>query len=541
MSIARTTSGPSSATSLVIRDITKSYDTRVILDGIDLTVHPGQRVGLVGENGAGKSTLIRIVTGREPADGGEVVTPDDLGYLAQDSGLDLSATVGQVLKEALAPLHDAVRRLEVLAADLTDPAVAQEYDDVLSWATMHDAWDADRRAAIAAQRLGLEKIEPDRIVSELSGGQRTRLALAALLTRQPECVVLDEPTNHLDDDALDFLESQLIQLPGIVLVASHDRVFLDRACTAVVDLDPAHLGTDGDGGRRFTGNYTAYLGHKRASRRRWEEAFLEQQEELNLLRAKTKTTNLDIAHNRGPRDNDKFIYKFKGANVQTAVRHRIRDAEQKIALIERELIPKPPAPLEFSGSFEAKQAGSVSVRDLVVRDRVSIPRLDVGPSEHLLITGPNGCGKSTLLAVLAGRIAADAGSINVQARRVGFLEQDVVFAEPRRTPREEYDAAAGPLVPLGDLGLLHPRDLGRPIGDLSEGQQRRLTVALIIARQPDLLLLDEVTNHLSLSLVEELESALVTTPATVIVASHDRWLRRRWVGTTLPLAAAVPR
>ncbi|KNX38517.1 ABC-F family ATP-binding cassette domain-containing protein [Luteipulveratus halotolerans] len=523
------------STSLVIRDLSKTYDTRPVLDGVDLVVSPGQRVGLVGENGAGKSTLIRIVTGREQPDGGEVTAPDDLGYLAQDSGLDPTSTVGQVLTDALAPLHDGVRRMEQLAADLTAPGAAEEYDALLTWAQQHDAWDADRRAEMAARRLGLATVDRDQLVRELSGGQRTRLALAALLTRQPECVVLDEPTNHLDDDALNFLETQLNSLPGIVLVASHDRVFLDRVCTAVVDLDPSHLGTDGEGGRRFTGNYTGYLAHKRDSRRRWEEAFVAQRDELNELQGRTRTTDLDIAHNRGPRDNDKFIYAFKGQNVQATVRRRIRDAEQRIAAIERDLIPKPPAPLEFSGSFASQRAGSVRARHLVVPHRLRLDRLDVDAGEHLLVTGPNGCGKSTLLAVLAGRLAAE-GDLVVQARRVGLLEQDVAFADPQRTPREVYDAAAPDAArPLGALGLIHPRDLGRPVGDLSQGQQRRLAVAVLIARRPDLLLLDEPTNHLSLALVDDLEDALATTRATVVIASHDRWLRQRWTGSHLSM------
>ncbi|MDF8265958.1 ABC-F family ATP-binding cassette domain-containing protein [Luteipulveratus flavus] len=519
--------------SLVVRDLSKSYDTRLVLDGIDLVVSPGQRVGLIGENGAGKSTLIRIVAGLERPDGGEVTTPPDLGHLAQDSGLDTSSTVGEVLTDALAPLHGAVRRMEELAVDLTAAGAAEEYDALLTWAQLHDAWDADRRAEVAARRLGLAAVERDRPVGELSGGQRTRLALAALLTRRPECLVLDEPTNHLDDDALDFLESQLVSLPGVVLVASHDRVFLDRVCTAVVDLDPAHLGTDGEGGRRFTGSYTTYLTHKRDSRRRWEEAFEAQRDELNALRVRTRTTNLDIAHNRPPRDNDKFIYGFKGQNVQTTIRRRIRDAEQRIAAIERELVPKPPAPLEFSGSFSADRAGSIRARSLQVPGRVALARLDVAAGEHLLVTGPNGCGKSTLLAVLAGRLATE-GDLVVQASRVGLLEQDVAFPDPRRTSREVYDDAA-PARPLSDLGLIHPRDVNRPVGDLSQGQQRRLALAVLIARRPDLLLLDEPTNHLSLALVDDLEDALGATPATVVIASHDRWLRRRWEGSHLAM------
>ena len=276
------------APSLVVRDVRKSYPDRLVLDGLDLVATPGQRVGLIGENGSGKSTLIRLVAGIEQPDHGTITTPSDLGYLAQDSGLDPTDTVGDVLTKALAPLHRAVADLERLAAQMADvgadPAAAQalssEYDATLTWATMHDAWDADRRAVLSASRLGLDAIDRATRIEHLSGGQRSRLALAALLTRRPACLVLDEPTNHLDDAALGFLESELVQLPGAVLVASHDRVFLDTVCTAVVDLDPSHFGTDGDGGRRFTGDYTAYLAFRRDAQRRWEEAYAVQQAEL---------------------------------------------------------------------------------------------------------------------------------------------------------------------------------------------------------------------------------------------------------------------
>lgn len=532
------------SSSLIVRDVTKAYATRPVLDGIDLTVGPGQRVGLIGENGAGKSTLVRIAVGLEEPDGGSVEAPDDLGYLAQDSGLDPQSTIEQVLADALTPLHDGVRRLELLAEGLPD--TADSYSAQLEWVEAHDAWDADRRAEVAAHRLGLEHLPRDQRVAELSGGQRARLALAALLTRRPDCLVLDEPTNHLDHDALEFMEAQLREMTGAALVASHDRVLLERVCTTLVDLDPSHLGTDGRGGRTFSGSYSTYLDAKADSRRRWQEEFEAQQDTLNELRGKTRTGEQDIAPGRGPRDNDKFIHAFKGQNVQATVRRRVRDAEQRIAVIERTRIPKPPAPVEFSGSFDGRRAGSVRIRDLVVPGRLTLDRLDVDPGEHVLVTGPNGCGKSTLLQVVASSVVVSTsstdvtrptdveGDVQVDARSLGHLPQDVSFPDPARSPLEIY-ADVQPLRPLTDLGLLHPRDLTRPVGELSQGQRQRLGLALLMATPHDLLLLDEPTNHVSLALVDALEAALRRTPITVLVASHDRWLRDRWTGRHLAL------
>ena len=521
---------------LVARDVSKTYGDRVVLDGVDVVANPGQPLGMVGENGVGKSTLMRLLAGAEPADSGVVTAPADLVYLGQEPAFPSSATLGDVLDEALTPLHDAVRRLEDLSARMNDETVHDEYAAVLARAELHDAWDADRRAEIAATRLGLVGVDRTRKVATMSGGQRTRLALATMITRRPGCVLLDEPTNHLDDEAVGFLEEMLGSLPGVVVVASHDRTFLDNVCDAILDLDPAHLGVDGSGGNRYTGGYTAYLEHKRTSRRRWEEAFTDQQDEMNDLRRAAATTARRVAHDRGPRDGDKFIYHFKGGNVARTVSRRVRDAERRLEVIERERIPKPPATLRFTADISAARASSgVLVRDLVVTGRVVVPRLDVSVGDKLLVTGPNGSGKSTLLKVIAGEIAATSGVVQVPARRKGHLPQDVRFSRPDATAQEVYAAAAGAARPLGDLGLIHPRELSRPVGVLSVGLQRRLALAILVARAPDLLLLDEPTNHISLALAEELEDALRRSRSTVIVASHDRWLRRRWEGQQLAL------
>ncbi|MEJ7628197.1 MAG: ABC-F family ATP-binding cassette domain-containing protein [Nocardioidaceae bacterium] len=533
---------------LIAHDVSKAYGDRIVLDGLELVANPGQPVGLVGENGVGKSTLLRLLVGGEERDSGSVSLPPEVGYVAQDLTFEDDATLGDVLSGALEPLHRTVRRLEHLAHRLDDPAVADDYAETLAWATYHGAWDADRRAERAGHRLGLAAIDPTRPVRELSGGERTRLALAALVARQPECVILDEPTNHLDDDAIEFLESFLLDLPGVVLVASHDRVFLDRVCSVIVDLDSSHFGVDGEGGNRFGGGFTGYLEHKVAARRRWEEAFAAQQGELNTLRQAARTTARQVGHaSRPPRDNDKYIVHAKAQLTQAAVSRRVRNVERRLDVLERDQVRKPPREISFrkplSGSTTAR-GSVVFVRGLRVSGRVEVERLDLSAGQHLLVTGANGSGKSSLLHVLAGHLEADAGTIMVSARKVGLLSQDVSFSDPSRTPQQEYDAATGSPVSLRELGLLHPRELARPIGVLSVGQQRRLALAILVAGGVDLLLLDEPTNHISLTLAGELESALERSTGTVVVASHDRWLRSRWPDQVLqverPFRSGLP-
>lgn len=527
-------------------DLTVAFGGRTVLSGIDLVVPPGRRTGLVGENGSGKSTLLRALAGRLPERSevsGAVAVPVDLAFLGQEAPFRAEHRVGEILAATLAPLRllvDDVERLgESVALAPDDDAVAARYAHALDLAVASDAWDAPRRAELAAARLGLEAIGPERLVGSLSGGQRTRLALAALMTTRPSALLLDEPTNHLDDDALDVLAGFLNDLPGVVLLASHDRVLLDEVCTDLFDMEPGEFGTDGSGGRRFTGGWSQYESWRANARARWEETYAVQQEELKELRAATQVRESDVAHGRGPTDHDKFIHAFKGSRVQKTVSRRRKNAEVRLAEAEDNQVRKPRAPLSFRGALGAQSAGGqmVTVRDLVVGGRMALDRLDVSSGERLLVTGPNGVGKSTLLGVLSGRISPDAGQVTVAARRVGELTQDVDL--PRdRTPLQVFTEAVGEdrVDELRGFGLIGPRDLNRPTGLLSVGQRRRLGLALVLAEAPDLLLLDELTNHLSLALVGELEDALQQAPATLVLASHDRWLRRRWRGSTLALA-----
>ncbi|MEU3270420.1 ABC-F family ATP-binding cassette domain-containing protein [Saccharomonospora sp. NPDC006951] len=534
----------SSRLSLHARNLHFAYGDKIVFSGVDLTASAGHRVGLVGENGIGKSTLLRLLAGIEHAQAGAVEGGGDIGFLDQELPYPLEATVADVLDDALAEVRKAALRLDELGARLAehpgDAAALEEYGLVLDWAQTHDLWDADRRATLVRTGLGLGDIATTRPLVTLSGGQRRRLALAALLIRQPETLLLDEPTNHLDDAALDFLQRHLASLPGIVLLSSHDRVFLDAVCTHIVDLDPA-LG----GPARYGGHYSDYLVAKRAERARWEQRFGEEQDELRRLRHDVAVTARDINHDRGPTDNAKMAYDFKTGRVQRQISRRVRNARQRLSELERDQVRKPPAPLRFAGRLTGK-AGEVaglalSVRDIEVPGRLRLDRLDVGGSARLLVTGGNGSGKSTLLAVLAGRLAPRGGVVHrAPGVRIGLLEQDTVFPDPGRSPIAIYSAAAGPEAPeLRALGLLPTGDLERPVGSLSAGQRRRLALAILAADPPDVLLLDEPTNHISLTLAEELFDALDGehgAPGAVVVASHDRWLRRSWPGAHIALA-----
>ncbi|WP_278258118.1 ATP-binding cassette domain-containing protein [Nocardioides convexus] len=275
---------------------------------------------------------------------------------------------------------------------------------------------------------------------------------------------------------------------------------------------------------------------------------------LTRLRAATRVEKSAIAPGRGPRDNDKFIHAFKGQNVDRALARRKKDAERRLEEAERDQVPKPPAPLRLATGLTAAAAGGrvVTVRDLVVVDRLRLPVLDLDSGEHLLVTGANGTGKSTLLGVLAGRVRPASGTVQVIARRVVELTQDPVFPDLTATAADTYAALVGPESaqsrPLRSLGLLPAREHPKPVVLLSVGQRRRLALAIAVATAPDLLLLDEPTNHLSLALVTEPGGgdreqpghdrgglARPVAPAPVGRRDAGARLSRSWCATQIPI------
>ncbi|MFF8558144.1 ABC-F family ATP-binding cassette domain-containing protein [Streptomyces albidoflavus] len=534
---------------LLAHDLVRVLGGRRVLDGVCLTAAPGRRIGLIGENGVGKSTLLRLLAGADRPDSGHVVRPADLGVLHQELPYDPASTLADVLDNALREARAALTELDRLTGLLeTTPQDTPEYTDLLTAygrqlenAERQEVWEADRRAAAVLAGLGLGARDHGRSLASLSGGQRGRLALAALLVRRPSALLLDEPTNHLDDEAAAFLEERLRELPGTVVAASHDRAFLDAVCTDLIDLDPAPGGPV-----RHGGTYSSYLAGRRAERARWERRYAEEQEELALLRRAADTSGGRAVPGRERPDNEKMGYGHRAGRAQTQLARRARDAHRRLEAAERRQVAPPPPVLRLRFAGPAATAPPdpadgplVTVRDLRVPGRLSLPRLDVAAGDRLLVSGGNGTGKSTLLAVLAGRLDPGGELRHRPGLRVGLLAQDTRFRRPERTARTVYAEALGAeraeAVPLSQLGLLAAADLGRPVAELSVGQRRRLALALLVARPPELLLLDEPTNHLSPRLSDELEAALGPGPGAVVMASHDRRLRERWRGRELRL------
>ena len=439
---------------LVAHDLVRTLGARRVLDGISLTGAPGQRIGLIGENGVGKSTLLRLLAGADEPDGGAVVRPRGTGFLHQEMPFHPGATIGDVVDDALREAREDLAQLDRLTRALAgagaggspgSAGLLAEYGEWLERAEDHDAWDAGRRAGLVMAGLGLGGLPHSRRLSEISGGQRSRLALAALLVRRPAALLLDEPTNHLDDDAAAFLEAHLRDLAGTVVLASHDRVFLDAVCTDLIDLDPA-LG----GPVRYGGGYTAYQAAKRAERERWERRFAGEQEELAGLRHSAAVTARNVAPGRARRDHDKMGYGRRAGRVEKQVSRRVRDATRRLGELERDQVRKPPEPLRFRAPvLAAASAGGVlvSLRGIQVPGRLTLSRLDVLAGDRLLITGPNGAGKSTLLAVIAGHLDPGGEVRRRRGLRIGLLAQDTMagrLTAPRSRPMRPGWGRSGP-------------------------------------------------------------------------------------------------
>jgi macrolide transport system ATP-binding/permease protein len=528
--------------------ISHAYGERRVLTDVGLVVDQSERLGLIGENGAGKSTLLRIMAGAEEPDVGVVSRPASTGLLSQEVRHEPGATVGDLITAALAGVRDLERQLEDAASGLDgSPAANERYSLALTAAERADVWGTDARLAAAISGLGVDGIPFERRLDEVSGGQRSRLALAALLLERPTALLLDEPTNHLDDSAVAYLRDQLLRWQGPVVFASHDRAFLDEAATVLVDIDPSRVGVTrfrAPTGSAASAVFSDYLVAKAAERKRWEEQFEAEKKEESRLRASVAVTARGLDTGAGPRDNDKFLYGFKAGNIARQVSRRVRNAQGRLDDLVENRVRKPTEVLTFAGiphgSHALDDGVLITVREARLANRLNIAAFSVEPRSRVLVTGANGAGKSTMLGMLAGSLALDSGTVSRRkGLRVALLEQDVRFREPHRSAIATYEATVGERraqdVPLTSLGLIAPRDLNRPVAQLSIGQQRRLALALIIARPPHVFLLDEPANHLSLALATELEDALGSYPGAVVVASHDRWLRQRWSGASVAL------
>ncbi|GII66255.1 ABC transporter ATPase [Sphaerisporangium krabiense] len=504
---------------------------RPVLTGVDLTVSPGDRLGVVGENGRGKTTLLQVLAGTLEPDSGTVRRTGSIGVADQEIPIALDRTVGDLIDVELVQVRAVLAAFEQASLALVEerPGAEQAYTTALEAADSLDAWDADRRVDLSLAALGAVH-DRGRPLGDLSVGQRYRIRLACLLGAGHDLLLLDEPTNHLDADGLDHLTAELRAHPGGVVLVSHDRALLADVVTTVLDLDPTSDGRP----RVYGGGYAGYREGGRAERERWENTYRDQQSERQRL-----AQDLSAARNRlssgwrPEKGTGKHTRATRAPSLVRAVHRRQEELEAHVVDV-----PEPPARFRFP-HLEAPQGVTLLRADEVtVRGRLDTPRsVHLRAGDRLVITGPNGSGKSSLLSVLAGTLTPDRGSVQRKhGARLGLLAQESPVTSRRRA-LEVYDAVVSRLVSSGELdenavigftqlGLLPSGAAHKPVAELSVGQQRRLDLAMLLATRPQVMLLDEPTNHLSMTLVEELTQALATTGAAVVLATHDRQLLR---------------
>ncbi|MEU4209088.1 ribosomal protection-like ABC-F family protein [Streptomyces sp. NPDC026206] len=529
-------------TQLSLREVTVSRGDRLLLDRVSLSVRAGERIGVVGENGAGKSTLLKLLAGADRPDDGAVVASADggIGYLAQTPGLPPDATVGQAIDASLAALRTMEARLRELETGLAGAGTGalDEYGELLTAFEDRGGYEADARVDKALHGLGVGHLGRDWRLGSLSGGEQARLGLACTVAAAPEVMLLDEPTNHLDGTALTWLEDILRAHRGTVVAITHDRVFLERVATAVVEVD-----ADRRTLVRYGGGYAGFLAERTAARRRWEQAYERWCAETEALAGAAETTARVVAPGRAIKDGNKMAYDRDKGRVQSSVSTRVRNARERLRRLHEDPVPRPPEPLRFTArpAAGATEGALVALDGVRVADRLTVEALQVRAGERLLVHGPNGAGKSTLLRLMAGVAQPEAGTVRRRGR-IGYLAQEIPVSRPgerlldafrRGLPGTDEEQRAL----LLSYGLFHDRDLHVPVGSLSAGQRRRLALGRLLARPADLLLLDEPANHLALALVEQLEQALAEWPGAVVVVSHDRALHRRFTGRRCEIRA----
>ncbi|HEX9017722.1 MAG TPA: ABC-F family ATP-binding cassette domain-containing protein [Anaerolineaceae bacterium] len=540
---------------LTVHSLTKSFELKTLFEKVSFSLNPGERVGLIGPNGCGKTTLLRILTGEEPASGGTVTRDQDLrlGYLPQGFAPDPSETVGVVIGRAAGNVIALEDELSAAALALAnrpgDPALGRTYDDLLRRIEFAEGGRAQEILA----GLGLDAISADFPVGKLSGGQKTRLALALVLLGDPQLLLLDEPTNHLDIGMLEWLEDWLNQSPIGALVISHDRTFLDHTVTRILDLDPQQHTV-----RQYAGNYSDYLAQRQIEIEKQQQAYADQQMEIRRMKQDIARTKAQAAHTERMASSIRIggpDYKVKGfKSYQQGIAKKVaKKASSREKKLERYLdddsrVERPQREWQIKFAFgESAHLGRMVIlaEGLSVGYSIEQPLLEevslhVQAGQRIAITGPNGAGKTTLLRTLLGEIPLLGGELRLGPTvRLGYMSQDQSSLDPAKSALETIQPLFANETEarrfLAGFQFQGDEPL-KPNALLSYGQRARLMLALLVAGSCNCLLLDEPINHLDIPSRTQFEQALSQFDGAVLAIVHDRYFIERfadeiwWVG-----------
>lgn len=522
---------------LSVHHVHKSFGIEKILDDITLSVNPGERWGLIGPNGCGKSTLLRILAGEEPADQGsfEFSPPTlRLGYLSQGLKFQPDDTLGSFLTrmEGDLPLLEGQlgQLAEHLAAAPEDRALLQQYDHTLEELLRASANTGQSQPALAA--LGLDGLQLTLPVSALSGGQKTRLALAGVLLSNPQLLLLDEPTNHLDLEMLAWLEEWISHYRGGVLVVSHDRAFLDQVATGIFELDASTHRL-----KPYVGNYSTYLEQKSSERNRQFQEYTDQQSEIARLReSAAHVRGLAKFRKGGKADTgDKFARGFF-ANRGLGTVRRAKNIETRIdKLLTTDRVDKPgrswQMKIEFSkGMQSARHVLAIEDADIGYPGNLLLEGLNlhIQYGDRVALVGPNGSGKTSLLRAITGQLQPLQGNIRLGSNvKLGYMAQEQEELPPYQNALEIMDGLTGwnqtEIRSFLSKFLLKGDDAFIPAGKLSYGERSRLSLACLVAQGYNFLLLDEPLNHLDIPSRARFEEALANFEGTILTVAHDRY------------------
>ncbi len=512
---------------LALNNVSKAFGTDVILEKISFHIEEKERVGIVGVNGAGKSTLFKIITGELSADEGEIVMPKTatLGYFSQSLEIDSQNTVYNELKTVFEPIMAIERQLRDMEAQM--PLLkGEEYDVLMSrYAELShkmedmDGYSCESRLRGVIKGLGFSDEERDQPIYELSGGQKTRVALGKLLLAQPDILLLDEPTNHLDIEAIQWLEEYLRDYKGTLLIITHDRYFMDRVVGKIIEIENRKAVV-------YFGNYSHYAERKAADRKALLHRYINQQKEIKRQEEAIKT--------------------LKSFNREKSLK-RARSKEKNLEKIERIEAPDNLPDTMRLTIKPKKESGNdvLFVNDIAMAfdnqplfDNISF---DIKKGEKAALIGPNGIGKTTLFRIILERLEPTGGSFKKGANVViGYYDQEqedlsldkTIFDEisdtyPNLTNTEIRNVLAA-FVFTGD-------DVFKTINTLSGGEKGRVALAKIMLSNANFLILDEPTNHLDISSKEILEQALKSYEGTVLYISHDRYFINATAGKIIEM------